>query len=187
MELARWIGSLMLGAVTIATLYMMNSRVEPSYHSSIVRTVASPEEAALITRAEAECPPYADVAAVFSRTPPEESAECLWWYAEYDEDRSLYAITADAIEFYDDQGRQAAEDGVAASFSLNYAAWVEHNVPDVDDPEKMFTVVHMSLEYSSHCGGCCGGGFSKERTVYFDEAGEVVAVEGDGVTTQWVA
>lgn len=74
----------------------------PSYEVFVERIACTPEEATLIGLAESVCPPYEDVVAVFNGDPPPESEECLWWYDEY-RTRIPYAITGDAIDYYENE------------------------------------------------------------------------------------
>jgi hypothetical protein len=162
--------------------------MEPRFVSTITRDAASPFEENLIAIAESVYPPREDVLDVFDENlePPEGD---LWWYATFDQTPIPYAITWEAVAYYDALVNSYSQlpniGGVVAvrSCAFSYTATVEESTMILD--ERLTAPVYavkMELSWSLYCGALCGHWFSKERTVILDALGNVLAVFGDGTT-----
>ena len=164
-----------------------NCRIEPEFVIDIQRTGDTPREQALIAAAEAHCPPYEEVAAVFEGEVPPESMECLWYYTSYGDLLIPYAITSEAIIHYEAQVRAAEAAGGRVVSRFLYEAEVRTVSGDPQAPQGAVESVHMSLDYTYVCGGLCGVFVSQERIVYFDAEGNVLLVVGDSPSLVGVA
>jgi hypothetical protein len=176
--LFRLLGS--AGVLGGAVLGLGNCGVDRHYSVSITRTAANAGEEALIARAEAQCPPYEEVAALWF-TPPPETAECLWYYASFDGFLIPFAITGEAISYYTDAVHELEQQNAPVRASFTYTA----QVMDLDsstEVEGAVRAVQMTMQFSHWCGRLCGLWIDKERTVYFNETGEILGITGEGVT-----
>ena len=179
---------------------IIEPEVKRSYTKTVVREAASEFEASLIAQAEAVYPPRDTVVA--RAWDPAQVAETEYWYHHsFDGVRIPYALTGDAVAYYADLIDTLQADTSEAgerlrSFthaSLDYKATAsfrdvytfEGEDPLTREPlpsesfERVY-VVHMSLEWSQHCGNLCAMWISHERVVVFDEAGTLLRVFLDG-------
>ena len=163
--------------------------LEPLYQVQITRMAQNDAELALIARAEAHCPPYEDVAAVWETTPPPPGPDCLWHHDSTEGIRIPFAITRQAIEYYADTISEWEARGRYARAFFNYTAQVQTVPLDDTAPPEAAQAVHMSLRFNfAFCRNDeCGTLILKRRVVYFDAAGNLVAVAGDGFTEVLIA
>lgn len=162
---------------------------QPSFEVSIQCQAETAEEEACIALAEAHCPAPEEILAEFPNTVPPEDGECLWWYLPHDEARirEAYAITADAVAYYEALIRGWEAANLRRAAWVRYEAHVEHDVAHPENPDERVVAVHLSLDWGYVCGGLCGSGCEKTRTVFIDAAGTVVGVVGDGRSLCWIA
>jgi hypothetical protein len=154
----------------------------------------------LIARAEAVCPDRDAVLEVYGffddeRDIPGED-ECLWWHDVFDGVRIAYAITDEAIAYYAEVAADMRDDGRFGpeflrwlSSRLRYTAGVRFSQDFVSPTAIYFDVyvVEMELSWSATCGFACAHGFTRQRTVVFDEEGNLLEVLYDGRAALFVS
>lgn len=119
--------------------------------------------------------------------------EPRWWYGQFDDTLLPFAVTEAGIRYYTAQMQQLSRSYGGRTWQLTmgdsvvmrgktggrfeYTARVE---PVSSGPDANRIRVELRIEFDLQCGMACGLGFTKSRSVYFSQDGEVVRVEGDG-------
>lgn len=165
------------------------------YGVEIVRDYENHQQAKLISLAERTQPSHDAVAAKTASeggsSPATAAGENLWWYTTFDGIRIPYAVTSDALSYYTAvidsfmAGDFSATNGLTMKKAfLKYEAHVQEQAeyPLGGDTLTGVSVVHMTLSWSQYCGPECAMAFFKERTVIFDQHGDIIAVLDDGET-----
>ena len=180
---------------------VVEEQIAPGFRIHIARTAASDGDRRLIALAERLFPVRDSIVAAerlerrplalaslneMARRPGDR-----WWWDESDV-LTPYAVTATAVIYYATQLRAIAvhpnpyaqyENGAQHHGTFEYTASV---LPaDSDAPRGTHRVVHLELKWSYGCGSLCALSFSKSRVVFFDAAGRVIAVLGDGPPSIW--
>lgn len=168
--------------------------VERNYTKIIERTFANDFEATLIDKAEAYYPPRDSVVNA-ARSWVEVPETKYWYYDGFDGVYIPYAITIDAINYYEgliDTYNASPDDAFFIVANFTYKAEVEffdsysspeRNSDGVAIDVKEFTsvyVVTMELSWDDYCGSLCAAWIKKERIVVFNQAGEILDVFLDG-------
>lgn len=111
-----------------------------------------------------------------------------WWKSQCDLVREPYAVTAGAVRYYmavvalfDNPTRarhlfsnRDGRNGVA----FRYVATA--GPAGVGAPPNARYVVRLELRWEEPCSGLCGLQYRADRLVYFDAAGRVLEISGDG-------
>lgn len=177
---------------------------EPKYEERIRRVADDSLESFLITVAESHYPARDSIERVVRsvRQRLEERlgrrlerplmtfppvGEPVWWYTTFDRIRVPFAITGDAVAYYqrvlaaNREGRPFPESGIHNRIvELSYTAEAAHH--DVFRRESFefreVYVVDMRLDWGNACGSLCGLFFSREQQVVLTREGEVLHVFG---------
>ena len=167
-----------------------------SYTKIISRVSSKSFEDSLIFEAEKI---YPDRDSVLAAVDPNEHFSipetAYWFYSTFDGVYLPYAITNDAITYYDNI-IDSLNAGVYQCFitaEFEYTAKIsfkEEYTFDEDDPLTLepfpivsfarVYVLHMSLKWSHYCGPLCGLWINHKRIVIFDEYGNLLNVFLDG-------
>lgn len=106
-----------------------------------------------------------------------------WWFDDFDATWLPYALTSGAVDYYVGRLRDLAAraqsvpepDNSAFSGLFTYSATIratqEHGAA---------YVVELSMSWEYYCGMLCALAFTHRRSVWFDERGNVIRIEGDG-------
>lgn len=165
---------------------------------SVRRDAATREEARLIERSESLYPDPTLIereVATFLADPRnqgdgweqrhrEAAAEPgpRWWWL-VDDPWWPFAVTAAAVEHYVEAVRRLRDipgPGVPLEPDARYTARFEYRA--MVTPSAAGHVVDLSMTWSYGCGSLCGNSFGHSRRVVFDVDGDVVDVEGDGLS-----
>lgn len=178
---------------------------EELYRKTVERIASTDFERELIEQAESYYPPRDSVLAVvfpwLHDTIPQTG---YWWWGTYDGVYLPFALTSDAIEYYEsfiNELRLGQSNDYYITASLEYKAEVSYyDAYDVYEeghtppmPEHLVAsfedvyVVHMQLSFGFECYVHCLLGAGKTRTVVFDQQGNLVFVYGDGQSAAIVA
>ena len=162
----------------------------PDHHQvSIHRDGADETERRLIAAAEAAQPPRDAVQQAAGDTKLPESDK-LWWYTEQLGIRIPYAITAEAVTYFEDlvrkYGSQTLNRYLQPSSRLEYHASIQFH-REYQHLEKTFQnvrVVTLKLHFQQKFAATPTEAMDivKERVVIFDSSGTLVLVVGDGPT-----
>lgn len=175
------------------------------YTKSIERIADNEFEQELIEKAEAEYPPRDSVlAAVFPWQKELVPETGYWWYSKYESVYLPYALTVDAIEYYEgfiDSLAAKGQDDYYKSAELKYKAQVSfHDSFEVYEEgytnptteqllgsfEEVY-VVEMTMGFHFECFVHCLLGAGKSRVVVFDKEGNLLQTFYDGASPQIVA
>lgn len=185
-----------LGVVACAASLLGCPRgLEERFTVSIARDFDTQEEENLLAVAEAAYPPREDVAALAEANgtdPTTLPLEGYWWYDTLDEVSIPYAATGDAVDYYEQlvADRRELARQLRPRYSrtmeahLDYSAGISY-YSTYQHGGQTFTgvfVATMRLDWSSQSGPLLGMGFTKDRIVVLNPAGEVQAIFGDGET-----
>lgn len=174
--------------------------LERSYEKAIVREADNEFEAILIERAESVYPPRDSVLAnlpeAYHSSIPEKD---YWYYSSVNGVRVPYAITAEAVAYYenlidaleaDEEPREMTRAGfeyhASVTFYKRYSFEHESSTseePWWSEPFERVHVVSLSLRWWGECapgGPECGIGIRHKRLVVFDEGGGLLRVFLDG-------
>lgn len=170
---------------------------EPDKFTKKIERVASNEfEMNLIYKAESIYPPRDSVIAhiyLLSHSIPDTN---LWFYSDFEDILIPYAITSEAISFYDNLIDLISEKNgnnyyytanfeYRAEIEFNESYTFEGNDPISGEPlpsvsfERVY-VVNMILKWKHYCGVVCGLWLTHNRIVVFDESGNLLNVFYDG-------
>ena len=121
--------------------------------------------------------------------------ELLWWCDEFDGIRIPFAITANAVVYYQNALQEFGKGDFSRSHgikmltaSLDYSATAKdydewEYTDETTRKKEKFTkvsIVLLVLRWRQYCGSLCAMGFSKHRFVVFDPNGNVLAIRSDG-------
>jgi len=169
------------------------------YTKSIERIAENQFEQELIEKAEAKYPPRDSVlAAVFPWQQESIPETKYWWYSRYDGVYLPYALTIDAVQFYEnfiDSLAAKEEDDFYKTANLEYNAQVNfHDSFEIFEqgftnptPKQLLGsfenvyVVEMYLSFKFECFVHCRLNMRPNRIVVFDSKGELLEVFYDGV------
>lgn len=176
------------------------------YTKSIERIAENEFEQELIEKAEAEYPPRDSVlAAVFPWQHDMIPETEYWWYSRYEGVYLPYALTTDAIEYYerfiDSLAAKEEQDDYYKTAEFEYEAEVSfHDSFKIYEqgytnptPEQLLGsfeevyVVEMTLGFRFECFVHCLLGAGKSRVVVFDRDGNLLKIFYDGASPQIVA
>lgn len=168
-----------------------------TFRIRIERAAANAFEREIIERAERLMPPSAAIdtaiaveTRVRGRAPApvvRERAGPRWWWFEAHGTLVPYALTGDAVAHVIERVREFSREPLPSYFQAGWEHEVYATYHATVEPQPTPNVayrVHMKLDFFIACGGRCGYGFVPTRTVDFDAAGNVVAVNGDGRIVQ---
>ncbi len=170
------------------------------YTKSIERTADNEFEQELIEKAEAEYPPRDSVlAAVFPWQHDLIPETEYWWYSRFDGVYLPFAITIDAISYYEnfiDSLASKEQDDFYKTADFEYEAQVSFHT-SINIYELGYTnptsehllgsfeevyVVEMSLGFRYDCGDDCLLSTGKKRVVVFDNNGTLLEIFYDGIS-----
>ncbi len=172
--------------------------IEREFTKKIERISTNNFESNLILSAESIYPNRDSVLAYMSRFIPQSSIpdSNLWFFEEFDGVLIPFAITSDAISYYDDLiDSLSANNGYKFFITANfeYRAEIQFKESYTFEGENPFTgeplpsvsyehvyVTTMSLKWENYCGMLCGLWISHKRIVVFDESGNLLNVFYDG-------
>jgi hypothetical protein len=179
---------------------------DSKHRIEISRQFASPAEDKILARAEATYRPRALLDAELLKqwryaaqphvTFPE--GEPPWFTGPFDGILAASVVTASAIEYYYDISQRLRTDDALepeglkfGSTGLKYIASIKLT-PEYSHGDKTFRnvyVAEMSLTWGQVCGGLCGYGFTRVKTVILDTNGEVLeAILDDPVnSSSWIS
>lgn len=170
-----------------------------SFTKSIERISNNEFEAELITKAELAYPPRDSVlAAVFPWQHDLIPDTEYWWYRKFGPVYLPFALTIDAIDYYEsfiDSLAAEGQDDVFKTAELGYTAAVEfhetfeiYELGHTNQPEEHFLgafedvfVVEMFLRFRYECFVHCYLGMGHSRIVVFDEDGNILEIFYDGI------
>lgn len=173
-------------------------QIDREFTKSIERVATNNFERDLIFSAESIYPNRDSVLAHMSRYVPQSSIpdSNLWFYEVFDGVLIPFAITSEAISYYDDLiDSISANNGYDFFIKANfkYRAEIEFKESYTFEGKNLITeeplpsvsfervyVVAMSLEWDNYCGMECGLWISHKRIVVFDESGNLLNVFYDG-------
>jgi hypothetical protein len=167
--------------------------VPPTFNAVIARNADSVEEEFMLQVAEAYYPAREDVLSCVDENggdPLKVPEEFAWWCEESGDMLLPYAVTAEAVDYYQmllEERREVAREGPYTNHyntKFKYEADVEFfEVYDPSWTSVSYTdayVVSMRIFWSVYCGSVCGWGFNHDRIVVLNVDGEVQVVFGDG-------
>ncbi|MCP9292093.1 hypothetical protein [Gracilimonas sediminicola] len=179
---------------------------ENEFYTKTIERIAENEfEEELIEKAETEYPPRDSVLAAVSPWQQELVPETeYWWYSRYEGVYLPFALTIDAIEYYEsfiDSLAAEEQDDYYKTAELEYEAKVSFHdsfkiyeqgytnpTPDqlLGSFEEVY-VVEMTLGFRFECFVHCLLGASKSRVAVFNKEGNLLEIFHDGATPQIVA
>lgn len=177
----------------------IENEIERSYTKIITRISENSFEDSLIFEAEKIYPDRDSVLAVVHPSEIKFIPETgYWFYSTFDCVRLPYAITKDAIKYYEDlidslnagniyQFIITAEFGYNAIITFEDSFTFNESDPFTEEPlpivifEKVY-VVEMSLRWSHYCGPECGLWINHRRIIVFDKNGNLLNVFLDGLS-----
>lgn len=157
----------------------------------IERVVAKPDDAKWIAAAEnVPADAVAMRVAAQKEQPDAVVGEKQWWYKQAVNVKIPYALTADAVTYYQELvtgfGKQAMKRYSNPGSRFSYSATVSQHATYTLDQKtyQHVTVVTMRMEFSESFAATVTEAmdFSKQRVVVFDQEGKVLHVSGDGAT-----
>lgn len=156
----------------------------PPYEIKTNRTIRNETELRIIKAAELCYPPREDVVKAWERAAA-PSDDKLWWWGTFDDVRLPYAITSDAIDYYQTLIKSYEDKSNKGFFypvaHFGYDAKADFHT-SVHVQGKLYSdvyVVKMNLRFSAWAGPEAAVRFAKERTVVMDREGKVLKVHGD--------
>ncbi|MBI5093401.1 MAG: hypothetical protein HZB26_13295 [Candidatus Hydrogenedentes bacterium] len=156
----------------------------------IHRVFHSSTEEEMLQIAESTYPARADVVAAAGPDAARLPSQYLWWYRDISFNvHAPYAITAESIVHYTgvvqhlDEIRNTAGGRVWLFGHFQYHATVDYRASYVDAGQQFENVyvVTMDMALGLLTSRTASVGFTKERVVVLNAAGEVLAIFGDGL------
>lgn len=173
-------------AVLLASPLAGCGLILPKYTASVERVAANDFERGLIAAAEAACADQAALAATCTEG-TDSSEECGWSCGQVEYFKVAYAVTQEALDYYQGLINKYNDFGVPPwekphSANLRYKASVSfdnrYTIPDGALFENVY-LVDLDISFSAICGPICGDLMGAGRRVVFDAAGNLLAIEGD--------
>lgn len=184
-RMPRWV---IFGVGIVASTFSLSSC---SYlfgqYTAVVQRIADDDfERGLIAAAEAACPGEAEIAAR-CREGGDPSEECDWSCDEVEHFKVVFAVTGEALAYYEGLIEQFESQRFTFAARPQYAELVYLADVYFDDrylalDGELFTnvyVVVLQLDFHTVCGALCGNGMTAERKVVFNADGNLLKIEGD--------
>ena len=173
-----------------------------AYKVRIERDAKDAKFQALIEKAESLYPLPEKVLVAARKPLGPAKGELLWWCKDFDGIRIPFAVTANAVVYYQNALQEFGKGDFSRSHgikmltaSLGYSATAKdydewEYTDETTRKKEKFTkvsVVLLVLRWSQYCGNLCAMGFGKQRFVVFDPNGNVLAIRGDGQASVMVS
>jgi len=136
--------------------------------------------------AESTDPPRQDIIDYIGHDSPEFPADGFWWFDIFDGIPVPWAITTEAINFFETYAADFRDSNPRPHTSVRYSYTAGISREESYEIEGVsfsdVYVVTMRMDWYYVCGGLCGLFFDKDRIVIFSPGGDVLRIVGDGPT-----
>jgi hypothetical protein len=177
--------------------FVYDSLANGHFILSIDRRTTSPAESLVVEIAESVFPDVSQIERAAARETLSAVVERLafarrlpgerWWWDDFDDVLTPYAVTGASVAYYTTRIRERAaqpnpfvqfSEGRPHSGSFAYSATVTSR--SAVDRGDVGYLVHLELTWRYFCGTLCAVSFRKTRDVTISRDGRVIMIQGDG-------